>query len=132
MLWLLILAYVIVVLLLGAWINSAHASGGKSPFDYSTLTYAWVLGVSALGGLVSFTKKLRDGTTTRFRYTEFIGELVTSAFAGLLTFWLCEAASFDKLFSAVLIAISGHMGSRALFRIERYMESRFGPDEPRK
>lgn len=106
----------------------AVAAGERNPFDYSVVTYLWVMLLSAFGGVVNFSRKMRDGKTHVFRLTEFIGELFTASFAGLLTFWLCEAAGIDKLFSAVMIAISGHMGSRAIFRIERWIEQRVSPD----
>lgn len=96
------------------------------PFDYSVLTYLWVMGLSALGGIVSFMGKLKSGAARAFNLTEFIGELFTSGFAGLLTFWLCEAARINPLLSAVLIGISGHMGSRAIFAIEQWATDRFG------
>ena len=36
---------------------------------------------------------------------EFIGEIATSSFAGLLTFWLCEAAGVDPD-----LALAQHLG----------------------
>lgn len=98
----------------------------KDPFDYSVLTYAWVLGVSAFGGFVGFFRKVREGSARPFNVAEFVGEIVTSAFAGLLTFWLCEAADMSKMMSAVFIAVSGHMGSRAIFQIEQWATAKFG------
>ena len=98
----------------------------KDPANYSMITYAWVLALSAVGGAVNFAHKLREGSARVFNFTEFAGELLTSGFAGLLTFWLCEAADINKLVSAVLIGISGHMGSRAIFRIEKWAEDKFG------
>lgn len=98
----------------------------KDPSNYPLLTYAWVLCLAALGGAVNFARKLKSGTTRVFNITEFVGELMTSGFAGLLTFWLCEAADFNRLVSAVLIGISGHMGSRAIFKIEKWAEEKFG------
>jgi hypothetical protein len=94
----------------------------RTPFDYEFLTYAWVMGLAAFGGVVNFSRKMREGAVRAFNLTEFIGEIVTSAFAGLLTFWLTEAADMDKLVSAVLIAVSGHMGSRAIFMIEKALQ----------
>ena len=107
-------------------VNPAQAADARSPFDYNFLTYLWVLCLSAFGGIVNFSRKLRDSRTTPFRLTEFIGELATSTFAGLLTFWLCESAGVDRLIAACCIAISGHMGSRAVFKIERFLESKMG------
>lgn len=97
----------------------------KDPLNYGVVTYLWVFALAMLGGAVSFARKLRDGVSRAFNFSEFIGELVTSGFAGLLTFWLCEAADINKLVSAVLIGISGHMGSRAIFRVEKWAEERF-------
>lgn len=97
----------------------------KDPFNYSLLTYMWVAFVAAMGGLVNFHRKLQEGLVRVFNLTEFIGELFTSAFAGVLTFWLCEWSSVPPLPSAVLIAISGHMGSRAIFGIENWMMKKF-------
>jgi len=57
---------------------------------------------------------------------EIIGELTTSGFAGVMTFWLCEAADINGLITAVLIGISGHMGGRAIFIIEKWAEHKFG------
>ena len=109
-------------------VNLAQAAEARSPFDYGVLTYIWVLCLSAFGGIVNFSRKLRDARTTPFRLTEFVGEIATSSFAGLLTFWLCESAGIDRLIAACAIAISGHMGSRAVFKIERFLEKKMGGD----
>lgn len=98
----------------------------KDPTNYSMLTYLWVFALAMTGGVVNFMRKVRAGTVRAFNITEFLGELITSGFAGLLTFWLCEAADINKLLSAVLIGISGHMGSRAIFKIEKWAEEKFG------
>lgn len=97
----------------------------KDPGNYSLLTYAWVIGLSGWGGLVSFLRKRREGHVRPFNFTELIGEIFTSAFVGLLTFWLCEAGHINPLTTAALVGISGHMGSRAIFGIERWAQRRF-------
>lgn len=94
----------------------------KDPTHYALLTYAWVLALSLLGGVVNFARKVREGTSRRYNFSEFIGELVTSAFAGLITFWLCEWAAVHPLLTAALVGISGHMGSRAIFKLEQVAE----------
>lgn len=98
----------------------------KDPTTYSLLTYAWIVVLSAWGGTVNFLRKRRSGDARPFNIAELLGELVTSAFAGVLTFWLCEAAGMHPLICAALVGISGHMGSRAIFRLERWAESKFG------
>lgn len=97
----------------------------KDPTNYSWITYAWVLVVSIAGGTVSFTRKMRQGAVRIFNLTEFIGEIITSGFAGVLTFWLCEWSGVAPLLTAVLVGISGHMGSRAIFGMEKWAERRY-------
>lgn len=90
----------------------------KDPTHYSLLTYMWVFGLSAWGGAVSFIRKVRSGHTSRFNFLELIGELVTSAFAGVITFYLCESSGFSQLWTAVMVGVSGHMGTRAIYFLE--------------
>ena len=97
----------------------------KDPLTYGLITYVWVAALSAWGGVVGWIRKRRDGHARPFSFTELVGEIMTSAFAGVLTFWLCEAAGFNPLITAALIGISGHMGSRAIFHLERWAEERF-------
>ena len=49
-------------------------------------------------------------------------------FAGLITFWLCEAAQFNPLVTAALVGISGHMGSQAIYQLERWAQTRLGKE----
>jgi hypothetical protein len=93
----------------------------KDPAAYDLLTYGWVLLLSVMGGVVAFLRKLREGHTRVFNLIEFIGELCTSAFTGVVTFYLCEAAQFPPVLTAALVGISGHMGSRGLFLIEKHL-----------
>lgn len=97
----------------------------KDPSAYSVLTYMWVLGLSLWGGIVSFMRKLRSGESRIFNFTELVGELVTSGFAGMITFYLCQFADISDLLTSVLVGISGHMGSRAIFQIEKWAMRRF-------
>lgn len=96
----------------------------KDPTTYGLITYLWVTGLAAWGGLVSFYRKVQSGEARAFNVVELIGEIATSAFSGLITFWLCEAAQIDALVTASLVGISGHMGSRALYQFERWAQVR--------
>lgn len=97
----------------------------KDPTHYSFLTYAWVIAFSAFGGAVSFMRKRREGLVRAFNIAEMIGELVTSAFVGILTFLLCEWSGVSPLLTAAFVGITGHMGSRALFMFESWAAERF-------
>lgn len=90
------------------------------------LTYAWVFGLAMLGGAASFVRRVRSGEAKYSNIIELIGELVVSAFAGLVTFFLCRSAAFDEMLTAAFIAISGHMGTRIIFIFEAYLVKRFG------
>lgn len=96
----------------------------RGPFDYHVLTYLWVLALASFAGFVSWMRKVREGHSRPFNLIELVGEIATAALAGLLTFWLCEWAEVSKLLAAVFIAVAGHMGTRALFLLEKFMEAR--------
>lgn len=86
------------------------------------VAHAWVLLLSALGGAVSYVHRVRTGMTRRFNLPELVGDMFISGFVGIITFYLCEWARFDKLLTAALVGIAGHMGSRALFLMEKIIE----------
>lgn len=93
----------------------------KTPTDYSFITYAWVLVLSMWGGSVSYYRKLRSNQDDRIRLMELIGELFTSGFVGIITFWLCEQSGIPQLDSAALVGITSHMGSRAIYIAEQFV-----------
>ena len=97
----------------------------KDPTNLGWITYLWVVLLSSLGGMVAFWQKLRDGNARVFNVVEFIGELCTSAFTGVVTYYLCEVAHFSAFLTAALVGISGHMGNRLLFLFEKYLSERF-------
>lgn len=97
----------------------------KSPESYTYLTYLWVFGLSALGGAVSFLRKVKDGHARAWNFAEFFGEIFTSAFAGVMTFYLCEWGGFAPLATAAFVGIAGHMGSKAIAHLEGFFEARF-------
>lgn len=96
----------------------------KSPESFGWITYAWVVGLSVLGGIAAFVTKIKTGQTRAFNFTELVGEMTTSAFAGVMTFYLCTWSNFSSLLTAAIVGISGHMGSRAIFLIEKFIESK--------
>ena len=55
-----------------------------------------------------------------FRLTALLGDLFISSFAGLMTFYLCEASEIHGPLQAVLVGTSGHIGSRTIFILENY------------
>lgn len=101
----------------------------KTITGYALLTYAWVLALSTWGGMVNYLSKIRMGHIARFNITELIGDMFISGFTGVLTFWMCEAAGFNELTTAVFVGISGHMGARMIGKFEKMMSRKFDISE---
>lgn len=98
----------------------------RNPLDYSLKQYGLVLGFSLLGGLVAWYNKVRAGTIPGWSINHLIGELCTSAFAGLVTFWICEWMNFPPLLTAAMTGVMGHMGTRGVSLLEELAQKKFG------
>ena len=95
----------------------------RSPFDVSQLAvYLWVVVIAMFGGAANFIRKVKSGQARAFNVVEFVGELVISAFAGMMTYWFCEWAKVNPWLTAAFVGVSGHMGSRAIFMGEQTLE----------
>lgn len=97
----------------------------RDPSTFTAVTYLWVIGLSLWGGVVSYARKIKNKQTPRFSINEAIGEMATSGFIGVITFYLCEFADLDRLVTAAMVGISGHAGSRAIFQIENLLRDRY-------
>jgi hypothetical protein len=73
---------------------------------------------------VSWYGKVRAGELPPWSIHSLVGELATSALAGLLAFWLCEWAGFAPLLTASLAGIAGHMGAKAITVLEQWATKR--------
>lgn len=91
----------------------------KDPLSYPLITYAWVVFLALWGGLANFIGKVKRGESRWCNLTELVGELVISGGVGVITFYLCEIGNIPPLMSSVFIAISGHMGTRVIFLLEK-------------
>ena len=81
------------------------------------MPYLTTFFLSTWGGVVNHITTLRSGRK-KFQLKELIFDIVVSTFAGLITFYFCRSAGISETMSAVLIAISGHMGTRAIAGFE--------------
>jgi hypothetical protein len=106
----------------------------KDPLSYPLKQYGFMLATALLGGLVSWYAKVRKGELAAWNLMHLVGELATSAFAGLLAFWICEAAGFQALLTAPLVGIAGHMGTRAIQTFEAFAAKKWGvsPHDPKE
>lgn len=119
----------LVAVLLGPLAARAEA---KNPLNYDLKQYGFVLIISLLGGLVGWLNKVRKGEASAWNVMQLVGELCTSAFAGLLAFWLCEWSGAPPLLTAALTGIAGHMGTRAINTFEEFAAKRFGASTPKQ
>jgi uncharacterized membrane protein YeaQ/YmgE (transglycosylase-associated protein family) len=108
------------------WLHVAAFAADKDPLDYPVRQYGFMLGVALLGGLVSWLTKVRAGKASAYNVMHLIGELATSAFAGLLAFWFCAYINTPGPLMACLVGVAGHMGTRAIGMFETWAEKRFG------
>lgn len=113
------------VTLLAALHIGANASPSSDPLELPLKQYGLVLAVALLGGVVSFYTKVRAGHVAAWNVFHLIGEMATSAFAGLLAFWLCAYMDIPQLLTVAVVGISGHMGARAIALFENWAQRRF-------
>jgi len=86
--------------------------------------------LSAWGGLVRFIRKVKAGDMSwKQAALTLAGEITTSAFAGVMTFYACEANHAPQLMTAVLVGVAGHMGGRALEPLEAIYRRWIGPKD---
>ena len=106
--------------------------GTSNLFGFVREAGPWVvtIALSTWGGLVQYAQRLRRGEP--FSWRSLALDLVISPFAGLLTWLLCQSAGITGPLSAVLIAVSGHMGTRAIASLETFRERVFGGNDARK
>jgi hypothetical protein len=120
---------------IGVLAFAANAVAAGNPLDYSLKEYGFVLLMALFGGAVSWYAKVRAGYLSAGSLIHLVGELTTSAFAGLLAFYVCEWLVLNKLLTAALVAVAGHMGTRAVQAAEGWLmkaaERKFGPIEHR-
>ncbi len=123
------------LLALGLHSSAAPQPVDKDPLDYSLRQYGIVLVFALLGGLVSWVSKVRAGKLRAFQMLHLVGELATSALAGLLMFYFCEWLGLPKLLTICLVGVFGHMGTRGIALFEQWAERRFAAlsadDQPR-
>jgi hypothetical protein len=80
--------------------------------------------LSTLATAAQVAQKLRAGEPWSPRNA--LLDLIVCTFVGLLTHMMCERAGMDGMTRSILVAISAHMGTRALGQYERFRDRIFG------
>jgi len=101
----------------------------KSPLSYSLREYGLILGIALMGGAAGWVQRVRKGEADA-SLPALVGELMISAFSGLITFWICESQGFSPLITAAAAGMAGHAGGTGISWLERlfkrYIERRVG------
>lgn len=85
------------------------------------LTYVMFLLMSIWGGAVSYYRKLVDGT--QFVMWRMIGEISTSAFAGIGVGMVMIDAGVSPTYAAAAAGIAGHMGATIIATAEEALKA---------
>ena len=108
----------------------AQDQTSRNPLSYSLREYGLILAIAMLGGFVRWYNAVRRGESAAYDLRTLVGELFTSAFIGILTFWACEAMNVQPLITAALAGMAGHAGVSGLLWAERvlkrFFERRYG------
>ena len=95
--------------------------------------FVWFLLLAVWGGTASYLSRIKK-MKTRFSIMELVGEWTISAFAGVVTAFVCYEMQFSFYATAALAGIAGHMGGRAIALLENSIEAawsqRFGYKRP--
>lgn len=84
-------------------------------FDQAVWEYLWVLIVAISGGLTSYSQQVWVTKTRKFSFMEFVVELFTAGFSGMIMYLICQASSLPPMMQAAAVGIAGHMGTRFLY-----------------
>lgn len=103
----------------------------KDPTAYPLSQYGFILALSLLGGVASWYGKVKKGELQASNLNSLVGELTTSALAGLLSFYICEWRDVPPVLTAAIVGVAGHMGTRGISILEeiaqRYIERKAKP-----
>lgn len=95
------------------------------PFDYPLSRYLLFALIGLFGGLVARLQYWAGGQHPhcwRCAFFRLSVDMMTSGFCGVLALWLSAEFDLSGVLTAFIAGISGHMGSRALFLIERVIQ----------
>lgn len=94
----------------------------------SVIPWLSTLALSIIATAAQYAAKVRAGEIFAWRGVAL--DAVICVFVGLLTHMICEWQGVDGWGRSVLVAISAHMGTRAMALYEAWRDRIFGFKEP--
>jgi hypothetical protein len=89
------------------------------------LGYLWFIFLAIWGGTVNYINRVRRSKSP-FSLIELFGEWTVSGFSGLITAYFCAEMGMTFYMTAAMAGIAGHMGGRAIFIMEKWMQVKLG------
>jgi len=99
----------------------------KDPSAWTVATWLLALGMGFSGGVVHWWARMKSRKPRVFSLMELVGEVFTSGFVGVCVFMALNEWDQPAGLCAAASGISGHMGARLLFVLERAAESKLKP-----
>lgn len=87
----------------------------KDPTTWSLATWALVIIVGMMGGMVRWLRSVKYGHPRAFNWFEGAIELLTSAFISVLTVLGMTSLGFDIGIAAALGGVASHYGIRSIY-----------------
>ncbi|MXS81585.1 hypothetical protein ABD07_00450 [Nitrosomonas oligotropha] len=87
----------------------------KDPTTWSLATWALVIIVGMMGGMVRWLRSVKYGHPRAFNWFEGAIELLTSAFISVLTVLGVTSLGFDLGIAAALGGVASHYGIRSIY-----------------
>lgn len=84
----------------------------KSPETISLITYLWVIALSLLGGVVSYSQRLAHGK--RWNIIEALSVQLAAILSGLMVFFACSWQDINPMLTAMLISLASVNSSQAI------------------
>lgn len=101
-----------------AWAEAAV----RDPLNYPLKQYGVILFMTLLGGFAGWYGKVRNGEVPVSSLFALIGEMATSALAGLGSFFVCDYMSVPLGITAAVAGLCGYMGGRAIELAEKKLQ----------
>lgn len=93
----------------------------NNPIDWNYSTWLLAIFMAVGGGFINWIGHVKSVENHVFSIFELLGELFTSGLIGVGVFMVSETLNQNIGISAALAGIGGHMATRLLFLIERYI-----------